>query len=76
MLNGKVKWFSHSKGYGFITLEDQRDVFVHYSALQPQDGTTLAPGQPIEFEIADDTHGPHAAHVKPAPTLSIPPAPL
>lgn len=70
MLNGKVKWFSDSKGYGFIEADGRRDVFVHYSALRHSGFQSLSEGQQVEFEIVDGNHGPQAAEVKPAPALS------
>ncbi len=66
MVNGKVKWFSDSKGYGFIETDGRRDVFVHYSALRHSGFQSLTEGQQVEFEIVDGNHGPQAAEVKPA----------
>jgi len=65
MLNGKVKWFSDSKGYGFIEVEGRKDVFVHYSAIEQSGYKSLAEGQPVEFEIVDGDKGPQAAQVTP-----------
>jgi len=60
---GKVKWFSHAKGYGFIEVEGSRDVFVHYSAIQKEGYRTLAEGQAVEFEVVDGAKGPQATNV-------------
>lgn len=61
---GRVKWFSAEKGYGFIEREDGGDVFVHFSAIQQDDGfKTLDEGQEVEFEIVDGERGPQAANV-------------
>ncbi len=64
MVNGKVKWFNATKGYGFISTEEGKDVFVHYSALE-DDGEfrTLEEGQDVQFEIVDGTKGPQASNV-------------
>lgn len=64
MVNGKVKWFNATKGYGFISTEEGKDVFVHYSALE-DDGEfrTLEEGQEVQFEIVDGTKGPQASNV-------------
>ncbi|MDZ4243384.1 MAG: cold-shock protein, partial [Candidatus Omnitrophota bacterium] len=51
MVKGKVKWFSNQKGYGFITPENGKDVFVHHSAIQGDGYRTLEEGQDVEFEI-------------------------
>jgi cold shock protein len=63
MLKGKVKWFSETKGYGFIEVEGRRDIFVHYSAIQKEGFKTLQEGQEVEFEIVDGLKGPQASNV-------------
>jgi len=55
MPQGVVKWFSNQKGYGFITQDDGKDIFVHYSAIGGEGFKTLEEGQRVQFEI---THGP------------------
>ena len=63
MLTGTVKWFNDSKGYGFITTEDGKDVFVHYSSIEGSGRRTLQEGQQVQFEIADGPKGPQASNV-------------
>jgi CspA family cold shock protein len=65
MTTGKVKWFSDSKGYGFIAQEDGEDVFVHYSAIQARGFRTLSEGQLVEFDLEPGVggKGPRAANV-------------
>jgi len=63
MATGKVKWFSDSKGYGFIEVDGSRDVFVHYSAIVQEGYKSLAEGQAVEFEVVDGDKGPQAANV-------------
>jgi CspA family cold shock protein len=60
---GTVKWFNESKGYGFITADSGKDVFVHYSAIQQDGFKTLAEGQRVSFEIVQGTKGPQASEV-------------
>jgi len=62
---GKVKWFNDSKGYGFIQLEQGRDVFVHYSVIKADGYKSLKEGQEVEFELALGPKGEHAAWVMP-----------
>ncbi|HAG11725.1 MAG TPA: cold-shock protein [Desulfotomaculum sp.] len=62
-MQGKVKWFSAEKGYGFIEREDGGDVFVHYSAIQEEGFKTLQEGQAVEFDIVEGARGPQAANV-------------
>ena len=63
METGTVKWFNSDKGFGFITAEDGKDVFVHFSAIQGEGFKTLEEGQNVEFEIVDGNRGPQAANV-------------
>ncbi|HHB76881.1 MAG TPA: cold-shock protein [Desulfobulbus sp.] len=64
MLQGTVKWFNESKGFGFIEQEDGKDVFVHYSAIQGSGFKTLNEGDKVEFEVVDGPKGPAAANVQ------------
>ncbi|MCJ7603991.1 MAG: cold-shock protein [Desulfobulbaceae bacterium] len=64
MVQGKVKWFNESKGFGFIEREDGDDVFVHFSAITEEGFKTLNEGQRVEFDIVDGQKGPAAANVK------------
>jgi CspA family cold shock protein len=63
MPNGTVKWFNEAKGYGFITGEDGKDVFVHFSSIQGEGFKTLAEGQAVSFEIEVGDKGPRAVNV-------------
>jgi cold shock protein len=65
MPTGKVKWFSESKGYGFIATEEGKDVFVHYSAIRGTGRRNLYEGQEVQFEITSGPKGPQAADVEP-----------
>jgi len=60
---GTIKWFSPSKGYGFIGREDGEDVFVHFSAIQMEGYKTLKQGQVVEFAIEEGPKGLQAAEV-------------
>ncbi|MCY6959249.1 cold-shock protein [Clostridium brassicae] len=60
---GTVKWFNAEKGFGFISVEGEDDVFVHYSAIQTEGFKTLEEGQKVEFEITEGARGPQAANV-------------
>ncbi|NLL37289.1 MAG: cold-shock protein [Fretibacterium sp.] len=64
MAEGTVKWFNESKGYGFITADEGKDVFVHYSAILGDGFKTLAEGQKVSFEIVNGEKGPQAANVE------------
>ena len=63
MAQGTVKWFNESKGYGFITVDDGKDVFVHYSAIKGDGFKTLNEGQKVSFDIVNGEKGPQAANV-------------
>ena len=62
-VQGKVKWFNNSKGYGFIGRENGPDVFVHYTAIMGDGYRTLQEGDSVEFEIVEGPKGPQAANV-------------
>jgi CspA family cold shock protein len=64
MLQGKVKWFNDSKGFGFIEQENGNDVFVHYSAITGNGFKSLAEGDKVQFEITEGPKGPAAANVQ------------
>jgi CspA family cold shock protein len=63
MATGVVKWFSPKKGYGFITMEDGQDVFVHYSAINGQGFRSLEEGEKVEFEVMQGPKGLQASKV-------------
>ena len=63
MAQGTVKWFNESKGYGFITADEGKDVFVHFSAIQGECFKTLNEGQKVSFDIVNGEKGPQAANV-------------
>lgn len=63
MVRGRVKWFSNQKGYGFITPESGKDVFVHHSAIQGEGYKSLEENQEVEFEITKGPKGEQAANV-------------
>ena len=63
MANGTVKWFNESKGFGFITSEEDGDVFVHYSSIQSNGFKSLAEGDAVSFDIEKGPKGPKAINV-------------
>ena len=63
MAKGTVKWFSNSKGYGFITADDGMDLFVHHSDIESEGYRTLEEGEAVEFELGEGPKGPKAANV-------------
>ncbi|EUJ49388.1 cold-shock protein [Paenilisteria rocourtiae] len=64
MQNGKVKWFSNEKGYGFLELENGEDIFIHFTAIQGDGYKTLDEGQNVTFEIVEGNRGPQATNVE------------
>jgi CspA family cold shock protein len=62
-MKGTVKWFNNQKGYGFISDEAGKDVFVHYSGLAGDGFKSLEEGQNVEFNVQDGAKGPQAVNV-------------
>ena len=63
MNKGTVKWFNNQKGYGFISDESGKDVFVHYSGLNMDGYKTLEEGAAVSFDIVDGEKVPQAVNV-------------
>ncbi len=63
MPEGKVKWFNPQKGYGFISTEDGRDIFVHFSNISSDGFKSLKEGTPVSFEIVEGEKGLRAEKV-------------
>ena len=64
-LNGKIKWFNSAKGYGFIEREDEeKDIFVHFSAVKKSDLKYLEKGEQLTFEIKNSDKGPSAINLQ------------
>jgi len=63
MATGTVKWFNNQKGYGFISSESGKDVFVHHSAIQGDGYKSLDEGQQVEFEVQQGPKGEQATNV-------------
>lgn len=66
LVDGTVKWFNDSKGFGFIEREDGKDVFVHFSAINGDGRKSLFEGQKVTMEVVDADRGPQAENVTPA----------
>ena len=56
-MKGTVKWFNKEKGFGFITGEDGKDVFVHYSSINSEGFKTLEEGQTVTYEVVERDSG-------------------
>ena len=63
MAQGTVKWFNAEKGFGFITGQDGKDVFVHFSAIQTDGSKTLEEGQAVNYDVEDGARGLQAVNV-------------
>lgn len=63
MKTGTVKWFNGEKGFGFISIEGEDDVFVHFTAINSDGYKTLEEGQAVNFEVVEGEKGPQAANV-------------
>jgi CspA family cold shock protein len=64
MSKGTVKWFSDQKGYGFISGEDGKDIFVHFSAIQGNGFKTLTEGEEVGYEVTTGPKGDQATNVR------------
>ena len=62
-MKGTVKWFNKEKGFGFIAVEGEKDVFVHFSSIQKDGFKELFEGQEVEFEITEGQKGPQASNI-------------
>ena len=62
-IQGTVKWFNGTKGYGFIARDEGPDVFVHYSAIDGNGFRTLQEGQKVEFTLEQGPKGLQASNV-------------
>ena len=64
MATGKVKWFNDQKGFGFISSDQNRDVFVHHSVIEGDGYKTLEDGETVEYEAEDSPKGLKALKVR------------
>jgi cold shock protein len=62
-MTGTVKWFNSDKGYGFVSTEEGKDVFVHFSAIQSEGFKSLEEGDKVEFDVVNSDRGETAANV-------------
>lgn len=63
MVQGTVKWFNESKGFGFITRDDGDDVFAHYSAIDGNGFKTLSEGDKVSFDVVEGDKGQKAINI-------------
>jgi CspA family cold shock protein len=63
MKKGTVKWFNAEQGFGFLSVQGEDDVFVHFSAINSDGYKTLEEGQEVEFEVVNGAKGPQASNV-------------
>lgn len=62
-LSGTVAWFNNAKGYGFLSYQGGKDVFVHFSSIQRDGYKSLKEGEPVQFDIVQGNKGPQADNV-------------
>lgn len=63
VMKGTVKWFNQEKGFGFITGEDGKDVFAHFSQIQKEGFKTLNEGEEVTFDVTEGAKGPQATNI-------------
>ena len=64
MATGKVKWFNDQKGFGFISSEQGKDIFVHHSVIEGQGFKTLQDGESVEYDVEEGPKGAKATRVR------------
>ncbi len=62
-MNGTVKWFNSEKGFGFITGEDGKDVFAHFSQINSDGYKSLEEGQKVSYDVVNGPKGPQAENI-------------
>ena len=62
-MKGTVKWFNDDKGFGFITAEDGKDVFAHFSQIQTEGFKKLTEGDNVTFDVTQGDKGPQASNI-------------
>lgn len=62
-MKGTVKWFNQEKGFGFITGEDGKDVFAHFSQIQKEGFKALNEGEEVTFDVSEGAKGPQASNI-------------
>ncbi len=62
-MTGTVKWFNSTKGFGFITGEDGKDVFAHFSQIKAEGFKSLEEGQKVSFDVVEGQKGPQAENI-------------
>jgi len=63
LAQGTVKWFDNKKGYGFLRMDDGKEVFVHFTAIVDDGFKSLKEGDAVRFDVVDGPKGPQAANV-------------
>ncbi|MFD3156914.1 cold shock domain-containing protein [Haloimpatiens sp. FM7330] len=62
-MTGTVKWFNSEKGFGFITTEEGKDVFAHFSQINKDGFKTLEEGEKVSFDVVEGAKGPQAENI-------------
>jgi CspA family cold shock protein len=66
LAQGTVKWFNDAKGFGFIRMDDGKEVFVHFTAIVDKGFKSLKEGDAVRFDVVEGPKGPQAANVEKA----------
>ncbi|MEY8001037.1 cold-shock protein [Clostridium sp. JNZ X4-2] len=62
-MTGTVKWFNRDKGFGFITGEDGKDIFAHFSQINSDGYKSLDEGQKVSYDEGKGQKGPQAENI-------------